>query len=365
MAREFFSRFLLPGLLLQSVMIGGGYSTGRELVEFFLSLGPISSFLALAIACFGISIVAAATFEFARMVNGFDYKTFFEALIGRAWPIYEIAYFILGALVLAVISSAAGEVVALHFGLSSLIGVLLLTGLICALVVFGTSAIERVLSFWSIALYSVFLVFIILFFWRSPGDTVMIESPPLDMAEAAKNGLVYLGYNVASLPVILFCVSRMKSRKEAIISGLFAGPLAAIPAGVFLIMMSYQYPDILSSPLPADDLLADIGMPWFTLLFYVIVFGTLVETGAAYIHAVNQRLATEFKNRRREMPSFVRLGFAVTALSVSIILAETVGLIDLIASGYGTLTWVFLLVYVLPLLTLGFWRMRNNKTSTD
>jgi len=35
-----FQRWLLPGFLFQSVIIGGGYATGRELVEFFLSVGP-------------------------------------------------------------------------------------------------------------------------------------------------------------------------------------------------------------------------------------------------------------------------------------------------------------------------------------
>lgn len=32
----FFRKYLLPGLVFQSLTIGGGYGTGRELVEFFL-----------------------------------------------------------------------------------------------------------------------------------------------------------------------------------------------------------------------------------------------------------------------------------------------------------------------------------------
>ncbi|GAL11011.1 hypothetical protein JCM19233_1996 [Vibrio astriarenae] len=33
-----FKRIILPGLMLQSVLISGGYATGRELIEFFTSL---------------------------------------------------------------------------------------------------------------------------------------------------------------------------------------------------------------------------------------------------------------------------------------------------------------------------------------
>jgi uncharacterized membrane protein YkvI len=36
------------------------------------------------------------------------------------------------------------------------------------------------------------------------------------------------------------------------------------------------------------------------------------------------------------------------------------GLVTLIARGYGTLTWAFLLVYVVPVLTLGVWKLRRH-----
>jgi uncharacterized membrane protein YkvI len=35
-----FKRWILPGLGVKAVVIGGGYATGRELAEFFLSRGP-------------------------------------------------------------------------------------------------------------------------------------------------------------------------------------------------------------------------------------------------------------------------------------------------------------------------------------
>ncbi len=36
---DFFQKYLLPGLVFQGVVIGGGYATGRELAEFFLPHG--------------------------------------------------------------------------------------------------------------------------------------------------------------------------------------------------------------------------------------------------------------------------------------------------------------------------------------
>jgi uncharacterized membrane protein YkvI len=40
---------------------------------------------------------------------------------------------------------------------------------------------------------------------------------------------------------------------------------------------------------------------------------------------------------------------------VAVYAATAVGLVDLVAKGYGTLTWYFLAIYVLPLLTWGLW----------
>ena len=44
----------------------------------------------------------------------------------------------------------------------------------------------------------------------------------------------------------------------------------------------------------------------------------------------------------------------------SIFIADRFGLVALIANGYRALSWVLLIVYVLPLLTLGVWWLWRN-----
>jgi uncharacterized membrane protein YkvI len=43
----------------------------------------------------------------------------------------------------------------------------------------------------------------------------------------------------------------------------------------------------------------------------------------------------------------------------SIFIAARFGLVDLIARGYRALAWLFLVVYVVPLLTVGVWHLRH------
>jgi uncharacterized membrane protein YkvI len=118
MKRSFFNKYLLPGFVFQSVIIGGGYGTGRELVEYFLKFGPIGGLLGmLLITTVMWSICLAVTFEFSRKFQAYDYRTFFKELLGPFWFIFEILYFILLFIVLAVIGSAAGVLLRDNFGL--------------------------------------------------------------------------------------------------------------------------------------------------------------------------------------------------------------------------------------------------------
>jgi uncharacterized membrane protein YkvI len=76
------------------------------------------------------------------------------------------------------------------------------------------------------------------------------------------------------------------------------------------------------------------------------------------IHAVNERLATRFRERGIELPPYARPVIALTLLVIGALVASF-GLINLIAKGYGTLTWLFLIVFVVPVLTLGIWKIRR------
>jgi len=75
-ATSIFQRYLLPGLIFQSVIISGGYSTGRELIEFFMGAGPLAGLLGMLATMLIWSLLLALTFEFARIHRAYDYRSF-------------------------------------------------------------------------------------------------------------------------------------------------------------------------------------------------------------------------------------------------------------------------------------------------
>lgn len=345
-------RFLLPGFVFQSVVIAGGYGTGRELVEYFLSRGPLGGLLAMALSTLLFSAVCVASFEFARVFRAFEYRSFFQKLLGRHWVAFEVLYIALMMIVLAVIGAAAGSIFEETFGLHYLAGVAAIMTLVAALVFGGNRLIERAFTGWSAVLYLVYAIF---FVWCLASFSTEIRAA-LSSGEIegswVRSGFEYVGYNLGVLPVVLITIRHARSRRDTFVSGLLAGPIGMIPALLFFVAIAGQYPGIVDESLPANRMLSLLGSRGFQIAFQVMLFGTLAETGAGLIHAVNERIAQGYRDRARELPSLTRVVAAVGMLALGALIAQ-VGLIPLIGVGYRYISYGYLAVFVLPVLTWG------------
>src|SRR3546814_17924185 len=80
------------GFAMKGVIIGGGCATGRGLAEYFVPSGPWCGLAAMLLATLIWSVVAALTFALARKMRAYDYRSFFEGLLGPAWIAFEVAY---------------------------------------------------------------------------------------------------------------------------------------------------------------------------------------------------------------------------------------------------------------------------------
>ena len=116
-------RFLMPGLIFQQVVIGGGYGTGAEIAQFFGTQGLVGGLMGQAVTLVLWAIVCAATFEFVRIFRTFDYGTFMSKLLGKGAILYEICYWVMMALVIGIVNASAGSIVATTTGLSKWVGI--------------------------------------------------------------------------------------------------------------------------------------------------------------------------------------------------------------------------------------------------
>ncbi len=352
-----FRKYLLPGMVFQSIAIAGGYGTGRELAEFFLRYGPINGLLGLLIpTMLIISLCSIMTFELARIYRAYDYRSFLRLLLGRAWFLYEIIYLTSVLLILAVIGAATGTLLVEAVDVPAIVGTMLLLGAIAFLAFKGSRVIEGVMSVWSFVLYAVYLSVFVLSMLRY-GNDVAEQFSLSDLKSGwIISGLRYGALQLLLLPAVLFATTHITKRKEAIVAGALVGPIMILPAVMFFVAMVAHYPTIMDRPVPVNLILQALDSPFLQIVFPIVLVGTFIETGTGMIHAFNERIATALSAIGRIMPPYIRPVTAV-ALVVCATLMSRFGLIDLIAVGYGTLTWIALAVLILPLLGVGAWRI--------
>ncbi|MBT5383599.1 MAG: hypothetical protein HN583_08070 [Kordiimonadaceae bacterium] len=359
--RSFFQRYLLPGLIFQSVTIAGGYATGREIVEFFFNAGPTGGLLGILVAMVIWSITLAACFELARVTKSYDYQTYFSQTLGRGSILFEITYMLQIILVISIVGAAAGELLSENYGIKAIWGTVTMMISVAILVFFGSGLIEKFLSLWSIMLYLAYAAFVILCI-SVFGDKIATNFTTYSIGEGwFISGLTYSGYNLATIAAVLFCIRHIKTRKEAISAGLLAGPIAMIPAIFFFVAMIGYYPEIMEQSLPVNYLLNILDVPVFKILFEVILFGTFIETCTALIHSVNERIAVAYDDRKSHMPRYMRPVIALVILFTAIVMATNFGVVNLISSGYGTLTWIFIILIIVPLFTIGIRKIIKQK----
>ena len=354
---RFFRIYIVPGAVIQSVMVGGGYGTGREIVEFFTSYGALGGVLGICVAFVVLAIVTSMTFEFARVFRAYDYRHFFKRLLGPAWVAYEVLIVLLFLLILAVLASAAGNILKDNFGIPYVAGLLIMLLVVGVLTFFGRKLITAALTFWSFLLYAVFLVFLIVVFSSESYSLTTVFQTKETVSGWWWSGLQYAGYNLAVIPLLLYVIRDFETRNEAVFSGVAAATIALIPALMFQFAFAAALPDVLDQAIPVYWMIGQLGFRSFLIFYTVMLFGTFIETGAGILQGINERIDGYLEDSRgANLSPTSRAAIAVSAVLISAGLS-LIGITDLIANGYGMLAWGFLVAYVIPLMTVGVYRL--------
>ena len=360
--KKSFVKYLIPGFIFQSVVIGGGYGTGAEIAQYFGVNGLVGGLLGMCVTLVVWSVLCAVTFEFVRIFRTFDYNSLMHKLLGKAGVLYEICYVILLLIVLGVINATAGSMIQSLTGLTPWLGVAILSAGIVLLVMKGTEAIEKALSFWSYVLYAVYLLFMIVVFVKFSGNIGAEFAKAEVTGNWFLNGLQYSFYNLGIVPALLYTVRDAESRKEAVTEGILAGVIGVIPAVLLLLTMACNMSAVVSAETPVTVIFEMLDMKWLYVLFEIVLFGTLIETGTGFIKAVDDRIELTYSKNGKTTPNWMRPVIVVVMVAIGICVS-TFGLTGLIAKGYGTACWGFLIVYVVPMLTLGIYKIAKAKTN--
>lgn len=363
---NFMARYLLPGIILQSVLIGGGYATGREIVEYGAKYGSMGWLSGLA-SFIGFSVMAILSFEMIRLFRLYDFKSLLKSLIGPFYRLFDIAYVMLMLIIIAVMSSATGAIVEQMTGLNYWVGVSVITVVVGILNFYGEKLIACFESVGTILLYIGYIGFSALVITHggdnisrvmATGDTSF--TPDVTALTALWTGILYVGYNLVVFPASFFTIRSQTNTKQSVISGLIAGLLMIIPwfMTYFSIMAFYPNEAVLAAPVPWLMMMTTDNAPSWLLLFFGLVMGwTLIETATGMIHAMLGRIDKGLADSGRSSLSRSRKAvFTVIILAASAVLAKF-GIITLIAQGYNALSYAIIVLLLVPLMTVGLYKI--------
>ena len=293
-----FGKLILPGIVLQSVLIGGGYATGREIVEYGAKFGAMG-WLAGVGTFLGFAIIAALSFELIRLYKVYDYKSFIKEIGGPLWIVFDIVYFLFMIVIIAVMASATGSIVEQTLGLNYWVGVAAITIVVGVLNFFGARLIERFETYGTIALYIGYIIFAIIVISNNhqnisqvfaTGDTSFV--PNTTAPAILWSGVLYCAYNLVVVPSSFFTIKRQTKTSESIISGIIGGILMTIPwfLTYFAVMCFYPNEDVLAASVPWLSMMQGVAGPVVIGIFGIVMGWTLIETSTGIIHACIERV---------------------------------------------------------------------------
>jgi len=328
------------------LVIGAGFSSGQEILQFFVSFGRIGlvgavvatlgfMFLAMAFTVMGHQLAATSHKELSRKLMGPYLGTVFD---------WVITFYLFAVVV--VMLAGGGALLEQWLGLHAIWGRLFMLVFTVAIVCLN---LRHVVSFIAavtplLALMAVVMALYVLTTARP--DTAVLESAVTTFDRAAPYwwvaAFLYISFNmVAGMPFQAIVGATASSRRVAMWGGILGG--VVLGACILLIATAlYWRADTLAGVSVPTLLLAQEISPWFGHLMSVIIFGMVANTAVGTLYAFVARVAPA-----DNVPRFRLVAVAATVVAL---IGSFVGFKELVGTVYPFYGYIGFLLIVCTLI---------------
>jgi len=333
--------FLRNGLKLAAlygaVILGAGFASGQELLQYFVGYGT-SGIWGLIVAGVLFSLTGWAVLDICHRENCKDYKQLMAQLVGKRLGLGMewLAAAFLFVLFVAMLS-AGGAMLEQATHISFTMGVLALAAIVFAVLWFdleGMVWINGILT--PVMVAGGIFIGLYTFFNRTAGAFFQNTIVPFWVLSA----VVYASYNIVPTLSVLSSASRLAaSRKDCMIGGLLGGAILTI-LGICMALPLYLYfSDIIAVEIPFLVIVIGYGHI-FTFLYAALMLCAIITTAA-----INAFAFVEWTRGYIKMPRRIQCA-VLTALGIP---AAYVGFSNIVSYIYPLfgLLGIFQIVLVL------------------
>lgn len=286
-----------------ALLIGSGFATGQELLQYFASwgywgvAGVIATFLLLAYV--GMSFISAGYYNTFEKPNDI-YKYYCGNIIGTFYDYFSVFFLFLSYTVMV---AGAGATVEQHFGLNPLVGSVVLMLTVIGTVVFGLSKIVDVIG--KIGPFIVVMAIVV-------GAISLVKNAGLgsdavvQMQEAVNSGQVkvastswwlaagsYVGFCMLWLAAFLGELgSKTNSAKEGKLGAVGGAAGFSIATLIMALAILFAVTKVAGSQIPSLILAGEIH-PLLATIFSIIIFLGIYTTAVPLLWSVVARFAEE------------------------------------------------------------------------
>lgn len=347
---------------------GGGFASGRQLVDFFVSYG----WYALITPVLSIAIVTAVLYyawSFAAIYKTFDYRAWgnlyfkpFEAIFSNA---YEVMYILILLIAAAVAFATGGTVMKQILGTPYVMNTVIVAVFIFFLTIFGAEMVRRAASTMAIIIIAgMTIIYVGNLVTNFPKliEVIRTAPSPKGFFEAFWASLKYAGFQTCAMGAYIAVADALKTREDARKTSVWgflinAGVLWLATAGVLL-----HYPAILQESVPVLYVAAHGGGGAFgTAIVSLLIFLAVISTGVSLIFGGARRIVAFWGKTRgssvagdRKVNIIASLVYVLITWGIALF-----GLIPLIARGYGYMGTLSFPLLIIPVIFIGLLRSKD------
>jgi uncharacterized membrane protein YkvI len=350
-----------------STHCGGGFATGNQEVNFYVKYGWLSAVLPF-IAMLFVGWLCRNAMVLAKDHQVHDYKSFSTILYHPYEKFFSLIFelCVVATMFIAISSSIAGAGALLlnTLGIPYFVGISVLGAVLLGLTIFGAELIIRVLRYKA---YFLIVTLILLAYlgleagaakWQNFIATK--ETFGTDPWEAVLKAALYVGFQSINIVALISVSHKVTTTKECNYFGLFGFLLNGGFLAIMCIMLLGFAPEVLKETLPVYYATNQLGLPWLKIVYSVILFVALIGTALSFTYTSVARFEKVLE--RTGMFESIRVRRMIVSILTIVLCtgASVFGLTALVVKGYGTVGYIGLIFIVLPLLTVGTYKINKN-----
>ena len=311
-------------------VVGAGFATGKEIVQFFTQYGAIGM---VTIALSGGLFIFFGTrlMMMANRLHARSYEQLNAYLFGKVGVFVNVFMFLVLFSVTSVMLSGAGAVFEEQLHMPAFVGLMLTVLLAFVTMLFGLNGILSV----NLIVVPLMIAFSLSISFMNGGEIVWTK-PPL---AAFFSPFAYVAFNLAMAQVVLVPLAAEVNDEKVIRLGGWLGGLLLM----FILLSSHLslsfLPELQSYSIPMAEVVKR-SLASFYGLYVVIIYGEIFTSFIAGVFGLQRKLALFFPNPMVVLAALLLAMYAFSLVGYHALLTVLYPLF-----GYMSIVFIFLLFY--------------------